>query len=159
MYRIRAIIAFTLVYLALTANLALLNVVVGILVATAVVFLLPATHLSMRWRDWPVVVWSFMRYILILTWDLFVSGIQVARLVLSPTIDIKPGIIAIPAETESELATALSAHAITLTPGELVVEIGDDCTMYTHVLDVTRAEQFIANAQNQRKELLEKIIT
>lgn len=158
MYRIRAIIAFTFVYLALTANLAPLNVVAGVLVATAVIFLLPATHLHMHWRDWPAAVWAFIRYILILAWDLLVSGVQVARLVLSPKIDIKPGIIAIPAETESELATALSAHAITLTPGELVVEIGDDCTMYTHVLDITRAEQSIANAQKKRKALLEKII-
>jgi len=141
----------------LTTNLALLNVVTGVVVTTAVVLLLPSSHLEMPLRDWPSALWAFFRYVLILAWDLLVSGMQVARIVISPTIDIKPGIVAIPSKTESELATALSAHAITLTPGELVVEIGADCTMYTHVLDLTRAEEAISDAQTKRKELLEKI--
>lgn len=158
MYRIRAIFALTLVYLALTANLEPLNLIVGVLVATAVTFLLPSSQIAMRWQDWPTAVWAFLRYVLILTWDLFVSGMQVARIVLSPKIDIAPGIIAIPSETDSELATALSAHAITLTPGELVVEIGEEGIMYTHVLDVSKAEEAIANAQMKRKDLLEKIL-
>lgn len=157
MYRIRTIFALTLVYLALTANVAPLNVVLGMLVATAVTFLLPSSHLEMRWQDWPAATWAFVRYALILIWDLFVSGVQVARIVLSPKIDINPGIIAIPSETTSELATALSAHAITLTPGELVVEIGEEGVMYTHVLDVSQAEEYISKAQIRRKELLEKI--
>jgi multicomponent Na+:H+ antiporter subunit E len=157
MYRIRTIIALTFVYLALTANLALINILTGALLATAVAFLLPSGSIKMHWRDWPAVTWALLRYILILAWDLIISGVQVARIVLSPTIKIEPGIIAIPSETDSELATALSAHAITLTPGELVVEIGEDCVMYTHVLDATQAEQSISRAQAKRRDLLQKI--
>ena len=37
------------------------------------------------------------------------------------------------------MATALSAHAVSLTPGELVVEIDDEGVMYTHCLDASRA--------------------
>ena len=157
MHRIFTIFALTLVYLALTANLAFNNVVLGVLLATAVTFLLPPPSRKIRWRNWPTVIWAFIRYLFILAWDLLVSGMQVARIVISPHIEIDPGIIAIPSDTESELATALSAHAITLTPGELVVEIGEDCVMYTHVLDATKAEESIARAQAKRRDLLEKI--
>jgi multicomponent Na+:H+ antiporter subunit E len=91
-------------------------------------------------------------------WELIVSGLQVAHIVLSPSLPIKPGIIAIPSGTDSDLATALSAHAITVTPGELVVEISDDGVMYTHVLDVTMSEAARLNAQEQRRNLLSKIL-
>ncbi|NJN53465.1 MAG: Na+/H+ antiporter subunit E [Anaerolineae bacterium] len=158
MGRVRAILVLTLVYLALTANLEWLNVLMGVLVGTAVTFLLPgAGQVYMPWRQWPAAIWAFIRYSLMLMWDLLVSGIQVARIVLSPQLSIQPGIVAIPSETHSDLATALSAHAITLTPGELVVEIDENGVMYTHCLNATQATAVIADAQATRRNLLEKI--
>ena len=50
------------------------------------------------------------------------------------------------------------AHAITLTPGELVVEMSDEGTMYTHTLDTSHAEDHMAEAQKMREELLRKIM-
>jgi multicomponent Na+:H+ antiporter subunit E len=70
---------------------------------------------------------------------------------------VKPGIIAIPSDCDSELATALSAHAITLAPGEMIVEIGKDGTMYAHALDATRAAEYVQEAQDLRRGLLRKI--
>lgn len=158
MYRIRAILALTLVYLALTANLQLVNVVTGLVIATAVTLLLPrGGDWQMNWRQWPIATFALLRYILLLSWDLLVSGLQVARIVLSPDMPIKPGIIAIPAETKSDLGIALSAHAITLTPGEMVVEVDENGIMYTHCLDASQAEKVLLEAQKQRRDMLEKI--
>ena len=98
-----------------------------------------------------------MKYLAILAYDLIKSGIVVARLVLTPKMHLRQGIVAITAECDSELSTALSAHAITLTPGELVVEMDDEGVMYTHFLDVTEADKYMAEAQELRKDLLEKI--
>lgn len=159
MGRLRMILGLTLLYLALTANLGILNVVIGVLVATAVTFLLPHHATApVRWREWPAALWALIRYILMVMWDLLVSGIQVARIVLSPQLPIQPGIIAIPSETHSDLATALSAHAITLTPGQLVVEIDADGVMYTHCLEALQAAAEEVDAQVTRRRLLEKII-
>ena len=55
------------------------------------------------------------------------------------------------------MATALSAHAITLAPGEMVVEIGEGGVMYTHTLDASQAADYVAEAQDLRRELLRKI--
>lgn len=158
MYRLRSILALTLVYLALTANLELLNVIVGLLVGTAVTFLMPTNNTQFHPRHWPQLIWALIRYIFLVAGDLIVSGIQVARIVLSPKMPIQPGIIAIPAKTKSDLATALSAHEITLTPGEFVVEIDEEGVMYTHVLNIENAEQCAEDAQEKRRNLLEKMI-
>ncbi|HRQ41411.1 MAG TPA: Na+/H+ antiporter subunit E [Chloroflexota bacterium] len=160
MVRVRVILTLTLVYLALTASLAPLNILAGVLVGTAVTFLLPNQHYrQMSWRSWPAANLAFLRYIVMLVIDLVVSGIQVARIVLSPQMSIRPGIIAILSQTTSDLATAFSAHAITLTPGELVVEIDADGVMYTHCLDVDQAAITLAAAQQERRELLEKMFS
>jgi multicomponent Na+:H+ antiporter subunit E len=88
---------------------------------------------------------------------LVTSGIQVARLVIDPKLPIQPGIVAIPSRAKTELGEALSAHAISLTPGELVVEIGDDGILYTHCLDASHAAEYLEDAQKMRKDLLDKI--
>jgi multicomponent Na+:H+ antiporter subunit E len=98
-----------------------------------------------------------VKYAVILAGDLIKSGIQVARIVLNPALPIKPGIVAIPTGCESELGTALSAHAISLTPGELVIEMDEQGVMYTSCLDVTTSEKQVAEAQRLRENLLKKI--
>jgi len=157
----------TAVYLALTANLHLSNIVAGLLLSLLILLLLRSAMQTVAWsgrfakRPYSGFVsstWALLRYIAVLTYDLMVSGIEVARIVLDPALPIQQGNIAIPTNCESETAQALSAHAITLTPGELVVEMSDEGIMYTHVLDATHAEEDMAEAQQMREQMLEKIM-
>jgi multicomponent Na+:H+ antiporter subunit E len=104
------------------------------------------------------VVIALARYVGLAVYDLAVSGFQVARIVLDPRTEIRPGILAIPSDSESELGTALSAHALTLSPGELVLEIDDEGIMYTHVLDATDAESHLLEAERLRRDLLSKLL-
>jgi multisubunit Na+/H+ antiporter MnhE subunit len=159
MYYSRAIVLLALAYLALTANLELSNIIVGLLLATAIILLLRPERRPVNLKRTIPAAIAFGRYLLILIYDLLVSGIQVARIVLDPALPIKPGVVAIPSGCESELGTALSAHAVSLTPGELVVEIDERGVMYTHCLNATGAEQYIAAAQKLRRDMLEKIFT
>ncbi|MCB8984540.1 MAG: Na+/H+ antiporter subunit E [Ardenticatenaceae bacterium] len=154
---VRAVLLLTLVYLALTSNLQASNIVVGVLLAVGVLALLRPQRRVTDWRAAGTAVVAVLRYIFVLAHDMVVSGMQVARIVLDPKLPIQPGIIAIPSGCQSELGTALSAHAITLAPGEMVVEIDDDGVMYTHVLDMAHAETAVAEAQELRVALLNKI--
>jgi len=154
---IRWIVLLALAYLALTSNLELANIVVGLLLAAGVVLLVRPEPRPLAPRNIPQSFVALVRYLGNLISDLVVSGIQVARIVVSPDLPIHPGIIAIPSQTETELGVALSAHALTLTPGEIVVEIDDEHVMYTHCLDATHAETYINEAQEMRRELLSKI--
>lgn len=154
---IRWIVLLALAYLALTSNLELANIVVGLLLAAGVVLLVRPEPRPLAPRNIPQSFVALVRYLGNLISDLIVSGIQVARIVISPALPIRPGIIAVPSQTETDLGVALNAHALTLTPGEIVVEIDDEHTMYTHCLDVTHAEEYISEAQEMRRELLSKI--
>jgi multicomponent Na+:H+ antiporter subunit E len=152
------VVLMLILYLALTASLELGNIVLGVLVAAVAALLVHPARQPSSLQALPGALWALAKYTAILLGELIVSGLQVAHIVLSPSLPIKPGIIAIPAGTDSELATALSAHSITVTPGEMVVEISDDGVMYTHVLDVTQSEAARLNAQEQRRKLLSKIL-
>ena len=145
-YFARAVLLLTLMYLALTSNLQASNIVMGLLLSVGVMALLRPQLREADGRRAGTAVLALFRYIFVL-----VSGIQVARIVLSPTMPLHQAIIAIPSDCQSDLGLALSAHALTLTPGEMVVEIGDDGTMYTHVLDVEKVETAVAAAQNSVK--------
>ena len=157
MTTIRGILLLTAVYIALTANLQPSNILAGLLIATAVMFLMHTSGRTSTWRFSAAGIVALFRYTLVLIYDLIVSGIQVARIVLTPDLPIHQGDIAIPTACDTEVAQALSAHAITVTPGEMVVEIGEDGAMYTHVLDATQAEEDVLHAQEMREEMLEKI--
>lgn len=157
MYYTRAFVLLLLVYLALTSNLEIANIVVGALLAGGVLLLIRPPTKGIAPRDIPASIVAFGRYIGHLVVDLILSGVQVARLVIDPALPIKPGIIAIPAQTSTDLGIALSAHAITLTPGELVVETDEAHLMYTHSLDASHAQESIREAQEVRRELLDKI--
>ena len=152
-------IALAILYLLLTWNFEFVNLVVGLLLGLGVALLLHPQRGDFDLRRLPGAFYAAIRYLILVFYDLLVSGFQVAGIVLRPSLPIHPGIVAVPSGSESELATALSAHAITLTPGELVVEIGEQGVMYTHMLDATHPEEDAREAQDLRRNLLEKIIT
>lgn len=153
-----AVLALTLVYLGFTNNLELSNIVVGLLITAGISGLLRLRTQQLNWRRLPSAAWAMTRYVVLLIYDLIVSGLRTARIVLDPNLPIKPGIVAIPTEGESDLAMALNAHAISLTPGELVVEMDEEGIMYAHCLDASSAEKVI-EAQKERQKLLNEIIS
>jgi multicomponent Na+:H+ antiporter subunit E len=152
------VLVMLIVYLALTASLEVSNIVLGLLVSAAAAALLRPARQPIGLQSLPGALWALAKYLVILLKDMVVSGLQVAHIVLSPSLPVKPGIIAIPAGTDSELATALSAHSISVTPGEVVVEISDDGVMYTHVLDVTQSNEARLSAQERRRDLFSRML-
>lgn len=147
-----------IVYLALTGNAEPANLVVGALVAVGISLLRPNMNLPLvNWRRLPQFLGAGIRYLFVVAGDVIRGGISTARIVLDPNLPINPGIIAIPSGTRSELGTALSAHFISLSPGEMVVAIDEEGVMYTHCLNVDGSEKMAADAQNLRKNLLSRM--
>ena len=147
----------TIIYLFLTTNLELLNIFAGLIISVVITVVLRPVIRKASWRRFPAATLAFIRYLGVLIYDIVSGGLMVARLALSRKIEINPGVIAIPSECDSELATALSAHSISLSPGELVVEIDAEGVMYTHILDIRQEPEYKKQAQKLRKELLSNI--
>ena len=151
------IVGLWLIYLAFTANLEPRNLVLGLLIAVGMTRLLRPPRGTFSLRQLVRALPAVGRYVVLVGYDAVKSALVAARIVLDPALPVKPGIVAIPSGCHSELATALSAHAITLAPGEMVVEIGEDGTMYTHALDATHAAEYVVEAQALRRDLLRQI--
>lgn len=69
------------------------------------------------------------------------SSIDVAWRVVNPVVPLYPGILAVPLETDSSVAVLLAADHITLTPGQLVVDIDPvRRVLYVHCIDLRDVE-------------------
>jgi multicomponent Na+:H+ antiporter subunit E len=110
------------------------------------------------WRNLPAILAASVRYIVRQLRDLFMSGIQVARLVWRPD-QLRPGVLAISSNFSDAKGVALSAHAITMTPGTVVMELDREGVMYTHCLDINDAGEIAEDAQAVRHDTLEVIFS
>jgi multicomponent Na+:H+ antiporter subunit E len=157
MHQVRVIITLVLLYLAMSSNLQPLNILLGVVLATGIVLLIRPRRRPTPLRQIPAMTLGLIIYTLVLAREIFLNGLDVARIVLSPSLPIAPGIIAVPSECQSDLCTALSALVITASPGEIVVEIGDDGTLYTHFLFAQVDDEEVYEAQRARRAYLERI--
>ncbi len=96
-------------------------------------------------------------YLLLLMFDILRSGIDVARRVLSRDMRLNPAIIAVPVQRDHQVMAAFSALAITITPGQLVVDFDDNQTMYVHCLDVEMSAASLDSDQTDRIQRFERI--
>ncbi|WMW22661.1 Na+/H+ antiporter subunit E [Methanolobus mangrovi] len=80
-------------------------------------------------------------YLYVLIKEIIKANVMVAKIVLQPKIDIKPGIIAVPIRTKTDLGITAIANTITLTPGTLTIDMSDDRSiLYVHAIDATDPE-------------------
>jgi len=90
----------------------------------------------------PATLFPFVRFLAFVPWQLwqiFISNLRVARLVLTPGIRIQPRILRKPPEVNDPRALTLLGCAITLTPGTLTIDITQD-HMIVHALDDASAD-------------------
>jgi multicomponent Na+:H+ antiporter subunit E len=75
---------------------------------------------------------------LLFIYELVLSAWRVAVIVLSPRMDLKPGIIAYPLKVDRDFEITILANLITLTPGTLSVDVSDDRRiLYVHAIDAS----------------------
>ncbi len=81
----------------------------------------------------PVRVISFLLYIPFLLWEIIKANVEVAIIVLSPTLPIKPAIVKAKTSLKSDAGKLWLANSITLTPGTLTIDIDGD-NYYIHCI-------------------------
>jgi multicomponent Na+:H+ antiporter subunit E len=110
-----------------------------------------------NWKTLPVQVFWLVVYIVQLSWSILLSSVDVARRVLDPRLPIQPGEIIVPTQDSHPLIGALSAHAITAAPGEMVIDLNEH-EMIVHTLDVEATRGRIDAEQTNRMQLLRRIM-
>ena len=101
--------------------------------------------------------WSLLCLLATFIRELLVSNLGVARIVLSPRLHIRPGLIAYRTELKTDLAITTLAIIITLTPGTLTLEVSEDRTvLFIHALDIEEPGVVADSIRNSfEKRLLE----
>ena len=128
-----------LFWVAISGSYSIPNLAFGFVIGWIVLFLvrdqLQATKAIIR----PI---ALLLLIALFIKEVILSAFRVARLVLSPRMDIKPGIFAYPLKVDRDFEITLLANLITLTPGTLSVDVSDDRrTLFVHGMDCSDPEQ------------------
>jgi multicomponent Na+:H+ antiporter subunit E len=93
--------------------------------------------------------WQIGTLALLFIYELVLSALRVAAIVLRPKIELKPGIIAYPLTVDRDFEITMLANLITLTPGTLSVDVSDDRrTLYVHCIDVPDKQATIDDIKN-----------
>lgn len=131
------------------------NVIGGLLVALTVLAVFPLPPVTFRGRVRPVRVLAFLlRFVA----DLVTASARVAWLAVRPAPPPRSAIIAVPLRVRSDLNLALTAEALTLVPGSLIVEADPRTgTLYVHVLGL-RGPQDVAPARRSVLQLEARIV-
>ena len=88
-----------------------------------------------------------VEFVLYFLWELMRANLRVAFDVVTPRHYMRPGILALPLDAESDMEITLLANTISLTPGTLSLNVSDDRkVLYIH-------HMYISNLEQQKREL------
>ena len=134
------------------------NLVLGIIFASFIIR--PFKQLYHFERDIPFEeglrkIPAQLTYLYVLIKEIIKANIMVAKIILQPKMDIKPGIIAVPIRTKTDFGITTLANTITLVPGTLTIDMSEDRSLlYLHVIDASDPEELTRSI----REDLEKYI-
>jgi multicomponent Na+:H+ antiporter subunit E len=76
--------------------------------------------------------------------ELVLANLRVAFDVVTPGFHMRPGIIAVPLDAETDLEITLVANLITVTPGSFSLDVSDDRkVLYVHAMYVEDPEAYV----------------
>lgn len=99
-----------------------------------------------------------LRLVLLVTWDIVVANVVVARLVLGPIHTLRPAFVKVPLDIRNPQSIALLASIITMTPGTVSADLSaDQQSLLVHALDCEDAESLVADIKARYEKPLQEI--
>jgi multicomponent Na+:H+ antiporter subunit E len=123
-------ILLALAWVALTGQFTSVNFFIGFALGALMVRLAPRTVGTPKYFS---KIRQVIRFAVYYLWELTKANLQVAYEVLTPRFNMRPGVVAVPLEAQTDEEITLLVNLITLTPGTLVLDISaDHRVMYIH---------------------------
>jgi multicomponent Na+:H+ antiporter subunit E len=131
-------LVLALTWAALQGALNVANLVIGFLISAAVIYLFRQLFFSPRYFR-KAGLGLTLTFVFIK--ELIKSNIAVLRVVMSPRLRVRSGVLALPTELTNDLALTILANMITLTPGTLTLDIAPDRRhLFVHTLNLDDPE-------------------
>ncbi len=90
-----------------------------------------------------------------LLWEILKSNIDVARIILNPKLPISPRLLRVPASQRTATGRVIHANSITLTPGTISLDVGDD-SILVHALTAEAAAGLESGEIDRRVSRVER---
>ncbi|MDP2161641.1 MAG: Na+/H+ antiporter subunit E [Flavobacterium sp.] len=136
----------TLVWVALTGSFEFINFAFGFALTFLILWVINKDAVD---RKYFKVIPSIIGFIFYFIYELIKANVQVAYDVITPTMYMKPGIVSVPLDANTDLEITLLANVISLTPGTLSLDVSDDKkVLYVHAMYIHDKEEFIKSIKN-----------
>lgn len=148
-------------WMALSSEVNIEGFILGYIIGFAVLMLVQEEVVKVDLQKLPGQIIALIIYVGYLVWEILLSSIDVARLVLDPKCPISPDIVPVSTQDDehSRYVAGMSMHAITVTPGEMVVGYDEaEGIMYVHCLDSEAALKTLDGDQTRRLKLIRRIL-
>ncbi|MEN8120889.1 MAG: Na+/H+ antiporter subunit E [Bacteroidota bacterium] len=148
-----------ILWLAFTTSFELYEIITGLSISLIISSL---TYKSFTTRGVkglsPIKLIFVAKYLVVFLIALVKANFHVAKIVLSPSLPINPGIVEFESKLDSDFAKMILANSITLTPGTLSVDVIDN-RFYIHWLEVKDPKPEVAYKEiaKQFEDILLKI--
>jgi multicomponent Na+:H+ antiporter subunit E len=134
-----------------TGTFTLANLVIGFVMAFVILLFLSRVLGIQTYAQKVVHVFNLAGYALC---ALILANLRVAYDVMTPRHLMRPGVIAIPLDAETDAEITILANLISLTPGTLSLDVSEDRkVLYIHAMyieDVEKTQQDIKNGFERR---------
>ncbi len=125
-------VLLTLAWVAMNGDFSNENFVIGFVLGFLILFFARQVTGS---PDYARRVSKVIGLLLFFIKELIVANLRVAYDVLTPGLQARPGILAVPLDARTDLEITLLANMITLTPGTLSLDVSNDRkTLYIHAM-------------------------
>jgi multicomponent K+:H+ antiporter subunit E len=98
------------------------------------------------------------RLVALVTWDVIIANLQVARRTLGPLSALRPRFVVVPLDLTDRTAISLLGAIITITPGTVTASLAPDRRHFVvHALDVDNAESLVREIKLRYERPLKEI--
>lgn len=100
-----------------------------------------------------------LEFLVFFAWELLLANLRVAYDVVTPTFHMRPGIVAMPLDAETDFEIMLLASLISLTPGTLSLDVSPDRRfLYIHAMYIRDAEEEKQKLKNGFEQRLLRVL-
>lgn len=139
-------ILLTVIWVALTGSYDFVNFFFGFVLSYFLLWVISRGSGSSRYFKMTPKIISFFFFFI---YELIKANLQVAYEVITPRLNMTPGIVAVPLDVKSDFEITMLANLITLTPGTLSLDVSEDRSiLYVHSMYISDREEFIKDIKN-----------
>jgi multicomponent Na+:H+ antiporter subunit E len=134
-------ILLTFVWVALTGDFSFENYLFGFFLNFHILWLITVGR---KRNKYFIIIPKIFILLIFFLYELIKANVEVAYEVITPKLNMRPGIIMVPLDVKSDIAITVLANMISLTPGTLSIDVSNDKkVLFVHAMYLKDREKFI----------------